>query len=473
MSDVAAPRSRVPRGFLAALALLTAAFIALAVARADRATLRGDEVVTLYGIRDGPGIAELMRRGAPGQVSPAPLFYVPSLLLDRIKGQVDYFGLRPSGYFRLPSVLFTAVLGAASAWLMARHLRRQEPAPSPVAYFLVLCAVAVYWSQPKMFAFACLDRPYALWNGLWLLSLTVFLVHPKARLAPAILLSLMAATAIPAFFQIAALGSSFYAIRRREGGRARDILSDAARIFTAPVLIAIYYATRTWAESSDGMTVESETIPALLRFWMVTNLHAWLAAAVSAFLVWKFPRLRPSAIPVAAFCVLLVIVPVIFGLATRRGFTNPSRYYIWTTTALPLAILLAAQGWTELRAWAPARKLVPVLAGGLVLGFSAATLLRPAERHDSRRLACFDPGSSLDVLLRKERPFAISFYETLGPIERSNLRLVGEWIEIRYARLPVALVVVPFHDANGELISEPPVPEKEFHRGLWLIPTCH
>jgi len=77
------------------------------------------------------------------------------------------------------------------------------------------------------------------------------------------------------------------------------------------------------------------------------------------------------------------------------------------------------------------------------------------------------------VLLRKERPFAISFYETLGPIERSNLRLVGEWIEIRYARLPVALVVVPFHDANGELISEPPVPEKEFHRGLWLIPTCH
>src|SRR4051812_1463430 len=127
MPDVAAPAApRIPRWFAVALALLTALLLVLGVIRSNRSTLRGDEVVTLFANRAHPGFADMIRSGAKGQVSPAPLYYVVTRAVDESRGRVDYLGLTPSGYFRLPSLLFTAALGAASAWLIALRLRRQE-----------------------------------------------------------------------------------------------------------------------------------------------------------------------------------------------------------------------------------------------------------------------------------------------------------------------------------------------------------
>src|SRR6187455_2162661 len=181
MSDVAAPLPRIPRWFIVALVLLTALLIVLGIVRSNRSTLRGDEVVTLFWNRENPSVRDMLQGGARGQVSPAPLYYVVGRMADESKARVDYLGLRPSGYFRLPSLLFTAGLGAAAAWLIAQRLRRQEGPVSPVAYVLVLCGVAVYWFQPKVFSFACIDRPYALWNGLWLLSLALLFAAPDSK----------------------------------------------------------------------------------------------------------------------------------------------------------------------------------------------------------------------------------------------------------------------------------------------------
>src|SRR6185295_19459318 len=119
MSEVAAPLPRIPRWFIVALVLLTALLIVLGIVRSNRNTLRGDEVVTRFGNRGISGIADLLRSGARGQVSPAPLYYMVGWGVDEAKGSVDYLGLRYSGYFRLPSLLFTAGLGAAAAWLIA------------------------------------------------------------------------------------------------------------------------------------------------------------------------------------------------------------------------------------------------------------------------------------------------------------------------------------------------------------------
>jgi hypothetical protein len=455
MSDVAAPLPRIPRWFIAALVLLTALMTVLGIIRSNRSTLRGDEIVTLFWNRRNPSIGEMLQGGARSQVSPAPLYYIIGRAVDDAKERLGYMGLRPSGYFRLPPLLFTAVLGAAAAWMIALRLRRQEGPVSPIAYFLVLCAVAVYWSQPKLFSFACVDRPYALWNGLWLLSLTVLLVRPDEHLAPAIILSLMATTAVPACFQILATAIAFCAVRRLERRPTRTILRDLALIFTLPTLIGAYYALRPSPLESEEAILASDKIPGLLRFWLVTNAHAWIAAAFCLFLVFRKPRLRQYSTPVMAFSLLLLIVPLIFTLAAMKGFSNPSRYYIWTTTALPLALFLAALGWPELTIWKPAPKVAVVLAAGLVLGFSIATFLRAPARNDSRRLACLDRGSPLELQLRQERPEFLSHPGGMGEIERRNIQLLAEWIGIRYHDLPRGSGIAPLRDVNGELISDP------------------
>jgi hypothetical protein len=456
MPDVAAPAApRIPRWFAVALALLTALLLVLGVIRSNRSTLRGDEVVTLFANRAHPGFADMIRSGAKGQVSPAPLYYVVTRAVDESRGRVDYLGLTPSGYFRLPSLLFTAALGAASAWLIALRLRRQENPVSPVAWFLVLCGVAVYWSQPKVFSFACIDRPYALWNGLWLLTLAVFLARPDARLAPAILLSLMATTAIPACFQIVAMAISYYAVRRLEQKPTLAIVRDATVIFMVPLLIGASYAIRSTSLESEGGILASDKISSLMKFWIVTNAHAWMASGFCLFLVFRFQRLRQYATPVVAFALLLIILPLIFSLATLKGFSNPSRYYIWTTTALPLALFLAALGWPHLKSWRPAAPSAVALAAGLVAAFSIATFFRAPARNDSRRLVCLEPGSSLHDHLLRERPKFFCFPDTMGKIEKDNLVILAEWIGVRYRNLPIGDFEIPIRDENGRLVSDP------------------
>jgi hypothetical protein len=463
MSDVAAPLPRIPRWFIAALVLLTLLLIVLGIIRSNRSTLRGDEVVTLFWNRESPGIGDLLRGGARGQVSPAPLYYVVRNVVDLSRVRLDYLGLNYSGYFRLPSLLFTAGLGAAAAWMIALRLRRQEAPVSPIAYFLVLCGVAVYWFQPKVFSFACIDRPYALWNGLWLLSLALLFAAPDSKLGLAILLSLMATTATAACFQILAIAISYYGVQRATGKPPRDALHEGALIFSGPALIAAYYALRSGSSAADPRTFENDPVPNLLKFWLVTNLHAWIAAGLSCLLILRRPKLRIYATPVVAFGLLLLIVPLIYSLARLKGYSSPSRQYIWTTTALPLALFLAALAWPELQAWRPAPKVAVVLAAGLLIGFSLATFLRAGARNDSRRLACLDRGSPLAELLRRQRPAGLAFDPHLGTIEISNIDLLAEWIRIRYLPLPGTNIVIPIRERNGELISEPGFVDIENH----------
>jgi hypothetical protein len=455
MSDVAAPRPRIPRWFVVSLALLTALLIVLGIVRSNRSTLRGDEVVTLFWNRETPSVRDMIQGGARGQVSPAPMYYIVGRTVDDNKERVSYLGLSPSGYFRLPSLLFTAFLGAAAAWLIALRLRRQEAPASPIAYFLVLCGVAVYWFQPKVFSFACIDRPYALWNGLWLLSLALLFSAPDSKLGLGILLSLMATTATAACFQILAVGVAFYGIQRWEGKPAGRILREGAQTFSVPAVIAAYYALRSGFSGGDPRTFESDPIPNLFKFWLVTNLHAWVAAGLSCWLILRRPKLREYAAPIAAFTALLVIVPLIYSLARLKGYSSPSRQYIWTTTALPVALFLAALAWPELQGWKHAPKVAVLLAAGLAVGFSVATFFRAPARNDSRRLACLERGSPLEQCLRRERPDFLSHPDSLGEIERRNIDLLAEWIGVRYRDLPRGGGIAPLRDVDGRLVSDP------------------
>lgn len=453
MSDVAepaAPLPRVPRWFFAALAALTLLFLGLAVPRSDRSTLRGDEMFSLAQHRR-LGYGDLLLHGARPQVSSAPLHYMVDRTVDRVRAPLGYLGLTPSGYYRLPSVLFTAGFGAAAAILVALRLGRS---PGGVPYVLVLCGLATFWFHPKVFAFACVDRPYALWNGLWLLAIALLLVRPSGWIGAAVALLLLASTATAGCFQILAIGIALVARARLEGRPFRETLLHGTRMLAAPALVGVYYALQSQPLAFEEREY-GEAATGFVKFWLVTNLPAWIAAGAAVALVLTRPKLREFALPVFALAALLLLMPLIFTLAHSKGYSSPSRQYIWTTTAIPLALFLLAAGWDEVKAWRPAPALVLLVAGGLGAGFFIASFRLPPARNDSRLLACLERGAPLREALRHERPRFLVHPRTLGELESQNLEVLAEWIGIRYRSLPAGLGVAPIREVDGALISDP------------------
>jgi hypothetical protein len=431
---------------------MTLLFVLLGVRRSNRTTLRGDEVLTVLWTRETPGVWTLVRHGARGEVSPAPAFHVLARIVDSLRVRLNYLGLTYSGYFRLTSVLFTAGFGVAAALLLAFRLPSPGSSPPLFSWVLILCGLAAYWFQPKVFSFACTARVYATWNGLWLLTLVWLLCRPSSRAGPAILLSLLASVATAACFQILAVGVAIAVARRLEGRSWREIVKTGVPMFALPTVIGIYYAAQA---RGSGPETESDAIHGLLKFWLVTNLPAWIAAGVAGLLVWFLPQRRPLLPAVAAFSILLLMVPLIFLLAQAKGYTNPSRYYVWTTTGIPLALFVGALAGPDLRRWTPAPAIAVVLGIGLAAGFAIATFLRPPVRNDSRRLTCLDPDCPLGSLLDRAVPGSLVHPPTLGPIETQNLELLAEWLRFRYRSLPRTIGAAPIREAKGELVSDP------------------
>jgi hypothetical protein len=447
MSDDAAP-PRLPAWFFALLGALTLYFLVLGIVRADRTTLRGDEVVGVLLNRSDGGLGDLVVRGEVNQISPAPLFYIVHLAANASKSALNYLGLTPPGYYRLPSLLFTAGLGVAAALLVALRLRRNQTGAVP--YLLVLCAVAAFWFHPKAFAFAGTARPYALWNGLWFLAAALLLWRPAPGIAAVVVLSLLATSATASCFQIFALGIALVVLRRIEGRPMRAILREGALLLALPALLSAYYAIRSRPFDMDERDT-GEAAVGFLKFWLVTNLPAWIAGGLACGVTLSRPKLREYALPALAFSALVLLMPLVFGLAHYKGYASPSRQYIWTTTGVPLLLFIAALGWAEIRTW----RLVPgvsVLAGiGLAVGLAGFTPWRFPRRNDSRDLACLQPGSPLMALLQKERPGSLIFPRSLGTIEGYNLFLIAEWIDIRYAERPKGIAAVAFADEGGRL----------------------
>src|SRR5258706_4470898 len=193
---------RLPRGLVASLALMTLAFFGLGLYRANRSTLRGDEMLALTTVWEEQPVGDLLVHGARGQTSPAPLLYLGDKLSNAVKRPLRYLGLTPPGYFRLPTLILTSGLLFATGLLLAMRIR----GGIPIRFALLLAGLAVYAFHPKVFSFAGTERPYGLWNGLWLLTTASLLGPPPLRHIPLVLLSLLAATATASCFQILPLG---------------------------------------------------------------------------------------------------------------------------------------------------------------------------------------------------------------------------------------------------------------------------
>ena len=454
MPDVAvAPLPpRLPAWFIVALLLLASLFFGWRLHRADGCTLRGDEIVTLRGNWRVQPLDELIARGAGGQVSPAPLLYVADFVAERLRVPLRYLGLTPSGYVRLPSLMFSTVLGIAAALAVAFRILRQDAGGSPLQFLLILCGLASYWFHPKVFAFAGVERPYGLWNGLWFLLLAWLLGRPPLPKVPLVLLSLLAASASAACFQILALGIAMALVRRVERRPAKELFKDGVLLLALPALIGIYYAARS-IEVGDEEGSSAEKVSHFLRFWLLSNLHVWLAGGAMSWLALRRVSLRDLAIPPVALTALMLLMPLIFAFSHLKGYSMVSRHYIWTSTAVPLALFFAASVCPP-RPTPRLRTLVLVAAVAIAGGNVYATYSRPEMRNDSRELAILRPESPLRRLLQSERPAALWTEPGLGYIEFQNLALLAEWISVRYASLPRGQRKIVVVERKGQLVAE-------------------
>lgn len=419
------------RWFLVALALLCLASFGLGLRRANRTSLRGDEIVTLHQNVRGQPLGDLLLRGAHNQVSPAPLHYVVDKAVDALRVPLGWLGLTPPGYARLPSLLFTAGLGFAAGFVVFLRLRREEAGWGPFPLVLVLCAVGTFVFHPKVFAFAGTDRPYGLWNGLWFLSMAWLIGRPPAPRVPLALFCLMAATASAACFQLAAVGVAVAVIRRP--------WKEALLVLGPPVLIGACYALRSAQATYEEATV-GEKAPHFLQFWLLSNAHVWIAGGAACVATLARPKWRELAIPPAALAAMVLLMPVIFLLAHAKGYSMVSRQYIWTSTAVPLALFVAAFVLPASRLARPARVAFAAAAVALVVGNGWAALVRP-PRNDSRELALLEQ-------LRSERPAGFLPDAEMGSIERGNLGLLAEWVG------PAGTRDLAVRDVQGRLVGE-------------------
>jgi len=448
MSDVAVRPRRIFPGFVVLLSLIALTAFTIGLRKANRTTLRGDEVVTLTRFLKSQSLRDLILKGATQQVSPAPLLYLADLTLEASRERVNYLGLTPQGYLRLPSLVFTAGLAFGAALVVGLRIRRQGD--SPLQYLFVLCGLAIFLFHPKVFAFAGTERPYGLWTGLWLFLLAWLLGRPPSPGVPMIVLTLAAATATAACFQILAVGIALAVVRGIEIRPPKEILKELALLLALPALVGGYYALRSSDASFEELSY-GEKVPHFLRFWLLSNLHVWIAGGAMTFLALKRPALRELAIPAVALAALMFVMPLIFTLSHMKGYTMPSRQYIWTATAVPVACFFAAIAWPELKPTRALRIVAVVAALGVVAGNVTATFTRPL-RNDSRELTMLQKDSPLMATLRTERPG--SFLCNLDGIESQNLELIIEWINHRFGGLRAGDREFFILDRNGRLEAE-------------------
>ena len=410
---------------------ISIAFVGAATKRASRNTLWLDEAHALQQSRRGESYGQLWVKGPAGQMSPAPLSYVFEKILDDARGATRYFGLSPFAYYRLSSIAATALLGLAACLAVWTRIRRSEPGVYALQALLMTASLGAFYFQYDVYHYASEMRPYALWNSLWFLAL----VLATCRAAPAlqsVVLTLAALTATATIMQLFALGAALVLVHKMEGAGWKATLIAGLKVLLAPALVAAYYSLRTeqWTFESYGSGI------GFLKFWLRSCFGFWVITLGACALVWSRRSLRPQAIGPTAMVALLLLGPVAYFAASQKGMVYSPRHYLYWGLAWPAALATLALA-------APT-----VLAGrgrnlkiaGCILVMAVAALnvaggmkRRVKEYPEGRSRPDFlAVGSETGDLLRKERPSFIRHDPAMDPVLAYNLRLVAEWIPVRF-----------------------------------------
>jgi len=449
-------RASCRAGLWIVIALLGGVWLTVETERAAHKPFWLDEAYALHAAVRGTGFARLLLSGAPGQASPSPLDYLLLKGLDEGRTTVAYFRLPPHAYYRLIALLST-VGAAAFAFglaLPARLLSRTT-SKTTVACALSACAFVSFVLERSTFYYAAEMRPYALWTALWLVSALSLLRTTKGgRTVTIVALVLLAMTATASVFQLAALAAAALCV----GLAGKEPLARLGRevliLFALPLAVCLFYCVRVghWDYPADWC--------AWARFFPFWASHWWVAAAslAAATLCLTQRATHAYAVPPLAMAIFYLLGPVMFETTKLKGFFFTERQYVAYGAAVPIlcvtcALVLSAEA--PLKGVRVRRGLVFLVAGAALLGTAHSgwrtirSVVQDSSAWGGSPGIPSDSARVLSTLLQHEMPRAFCFAGTPTNEALANVRVVAEWLPVRYSSLPVGEKTV-FLAAHGD-----------------------
>jgi len=297
----------------------------------------------LFGIKHsarGSTFTRLISQGADGQGSPSPLDYLAVKILDQIRNDVHWFGLRPKVYYRLFAIVVTA-LGCfyIAGMLMFLILKNQESLWIKAVQLLLLLEVAfVFFFSEGVHYWAHQTRPYALWNTLWMVVLAMSFLKKLPNRVLITSLVVLSFSAIASIYQIGLMAIVYFFIDFEKGTAVKKRFKETLKVFGAPLMIIFYYAMHigNWDYPYDEGAWDR-----FIRFWL-SHIEILFLMGTAALLCFLKDENKKYAIAPLSSLLLYLIGPFIFVLTQMSGFFYDKRqfiYYDLTTAIFILTIM--------------------------------------------------------------------------------------------------------------------------------------
>lgn len=323
---------KIHPAFVIFFSVLTIGFIVLfSLGQAYEAAHKpfwSDETFSLEQSIRPSGYLDLLTHGARGQGSPSPLDYLALKAMDNIKDRVDYFGLKPDVYFRLWSNVITALSAIGAVFILLRSILASKTGLTTklLQIFLLSLIPFSYYFNTLIYYYAAEMRPYALWNSLWLIILTVGLVNNEKKIPLIVALSLLAMSATASIFQITAMLVAFVLVDYFQTRSLPRSGLQTFKIFTFPILVALYYSLR--AGQWNYLGAQGGTWEDFRTLWVHESTVVPLMILIS-ILCFVIRENRKYMIAPLSMLFLYFLGPLIYCLTRLKGFFYTERQYIY------------------------------------------------------------------------------------------------------------------------------------------------
>ena len=329
--------------FIFLASLISFLFVVQAFHHANTKAFWTDEEMTLN-ITLNQSYGNILWKGAKNQGSPSPLEYLALKVLKQLKSKVHSFGLSFNTYYRLNSIFYTVISGMlvmifASKVCIFRYTDKPKIGVYLFQIICLLSALSLYYFLPENFHFAIEMRPYALWNSLWMLSLSLFMFDEKCKGWLIVSLTLLALTATASLFQLFAFALSFMIIKQIYKNPFKETLIACIQIFILPTIICLYYVlntTQTWNYGQAERYWEE-----FWYFW-VHSQRVFIVSVLGIILTSVSKKFQSHRIVFMTMGVLYLMAPAINYITILKGFFFSPRQYRYYPLIYPLVFMSSA-----------------------------------------------------------------------------------------------------------------------------------
>lgn len=280
---------------------------------------------------------DILVAGLASQVSKHPLDYVGQRLFDIVGKPLLSERMPKNVYFRLNSIIYNWFSGLLIIFVVYFRMKKD---PSNYLVFLgqILCllfALLIYYFWPYNFYHTIQMRPYALWNSLWLTVLGLFFVTKRFSWPLIVLLSLLAATAGAAFFQLCCLAVGFLVIRQIRKNDLKDTMVILVKAFSVPLMVSLYYILIDAGQRYVWYSDFDKYLKEFFQFWLDKEMVPILSAVGLLFTI-QWEELRDYAVVFLTMLFLYLVSPFINYLVLVKGVFFSSRHYLYYDLIYPL-----------------------------------------------------------------------------------------------------------------------------------------